>query len=105
MIRWKTSPEAIPSGVEIVVKKTKFLFDVPVTKDWLFYVFLFFLASNVINGISNVNSSGGLSTSSVGIISGLIDGAFRVILSWFPIVPIIYFIRKQVRKRRPSKDD
>ena len=87
------------------MKKTKFLFDVPVTKDWLFYVFLFFLASNVISGISNVNSSGGLSTSSAGIISGLIDGAFRVILSWFPIIPIIYFIRKAVRKRKPIKEN
>jgi hypothetical protein len=52
-----------------------------------------------------VSSSGGLSTSSAGIVSGLIDGVFRVILSWFPIVPIIYFIRKQVRKRKSNKDD
>jgi hypothetical protein len=87
------------------VKKTKFLFDLPVTKDWLFYVFLFILASNVINGVSNVSSSGGLSTSSAGVISGLIDGAFRVILSWFPIIPIIYFIRKQFRKRKPTGDN
>lgn len=86
------------------MKKTKFLFDVPVTKDWLFIVFLFILASNLISGFSNVNSSGGFSTSSAGIISGLIDGAFRVILSWFPIIPIIYLVRKQVRKRKPSQD-
>jgi len=85
------------------VKKTKFLFDVPVGKDWLFFVFLFILASNVISGFSNVSSSGGFSTSSGGIVSGLIDGAFRIVLSWFPIIPIIYAIRKQIRKRKPSQ--
>lgn len=89
--------------LEIVVKKTKFLFDVPVTKDWLFYVFLFILVSNVISGFSNVSASGGLSTSSAGIISGVIDGTFRVFLSWFPIIPIIYVIRKQTRKRKSNQ--
>jgi len=85
------------------VKKTKFLFDLPVTKDWLFYVFLVVLASNVINGLSNVSASGGFTTSGAGMLSGLIDGAFRVVLSWFPIVPIIYFIRKQIRKSKKDK--
>ena len=85
------------------MKKTKFLFDVPITRDWLFYVFLFILASNVINGFSNVSSSGGFSTSSAGIISGVLDGAFRVVFSWFPIIPIIYVIRKQIRKKKPSQ--
>ncbi len=85
------------------MKKTKFLFDVPVTKDWLFWIFSFVLLGNVVNGLSNVNASGGLSLNSAGIISGLIDGAFRVFLSWFPIIPIIYFIRKQVRKKNPTE--
>ncbi len=85
------------------MKKTKFLFDMPVTKDWLFWVFSFMLLGNVVNGLSNVNASGGLNLSSAGMISGLIDGAFRVFLSWFPIIPIIYFIRKQVRKKNPTE--
>ena len=85
------------------MKKTKFLFDVPVTKDWLFYVFLLILASNVVSGISNVSASGGITTTTGGLISGLTDGAFRVILSWFPIIPIIYLIRRQVRKVTGSK--
>jgi hypothetical protein len=89
--------------VEAVVKKTKLLFDLPVTKDWLFYVFLFLLAGNIMNGLSNVSASGGLSTSGAGMLSGLIDGAFRVLLSWFPVVPIIYFIRKQIRKSKKDK--
>jgi hypothetical protein len=88
--------------MEIKMKKTKFLFDLPITKDWLFYVFLLFLGVNVLNGLSNVSSSGGISSSSGGIISGLIDGAMRVLLSWFPIVPIIYFIRKKVREKNNS---
>ena len=86
------------------MKKTKFLFDLPITKDWLFYVFLLVLASNVVNGLSNVSASGGFTTSGFGILSGLIDGALRVLLSWFPIVPIIYFIRKQIRKSKKDKN-
>ena len=86
------------------MKKTKFLFDLPIAKDWLFYVFLFLLASNIINGLSNVSASGGLSSSGAGMLSGLIDGAFRVLLSWFPVVPIIYFIRKQIRKTKRDKN-
>jgi len=85
------------------MKKTKFLFDLPVTKDWLFYIFLFLLAGNIMNGLSNVSASGGLITSGAGMLSGLIDGSFRVLLSWFPVVPIIYFIRKQIRKSKKGK--
>jgi hypothetical protein len=84
------------------LKKTRFLFDQPVTKDWLFYVFLLSLASNVIGGLSNVSASGGISTSSFGLISGLFDAAFRVLFSWFPLIPIIYFIRKFIRNRKSN---
>ena len=87
------------------MKKTKFLFDTPVIKDWLFYLFLFSLASNIINGVTNVLESGGPALSTGGVISGLIDGAFRVILSWFPLIPIIYFIRKLIRKRTRLQEE
>jgi hypothetical protein len=87
------------------MKKTKFLFDTPLTKDWLFYIFLFFLASNVFNGASNVVESGGPVLTSAGIISGLLDGAFRVFLSWFPVIPLIYLVRKVIRSRkRPQQE-
>jgi len=86
------------------MKKTRFLFDSPVSRDWLFYVFLVFLAGNIYNGLANVSASGGLTLSSAGIVSGLIDGIFRILLSWFPVIPIIYIIRKQVRKSGPSKN-
>lgn len=82
------------------MRKTVFLFDKPVTKDWLFYVFTFFVASNIFNGVSNVVASGGPVLTSAGIISGLLDGAFRVFLSWFPLIPIIYFARKVIRSRK-----
>lgn len=87
------------------MRKTKFLFDVPITKDWLFYLFLIILASNIFNGLSNVSSSGGISTSTGGVLSGLIDGAFRIIFAWFPFVPIVYFIRQQIRKRKNRNSD
>lgn len=86
------------------MKKTRFLFDQPVTKDWLFYVFLLSLASNVIGGLSNVSASGGISTTSFGLVSGLFDAAFRILLSWFPIIPIIYVIRKFIRNRKSHGD-
>jgi|GEM_PF-6616148 hypothetical protein len=84
----------------IGMKKTRFLFDLPIYKDWLFYVFLFILLANVSNGLTNVAESGGPSLSTGGIVSGLFDAMFRVLLSWFPYVPVIYFIRKLIRKYR-----
>lgn len=85
------------------MKKTKFLFDLPVTKDWLFYLFIFILLFNFSNAISRVNESGGVSTSTFGILSGVLDLAFQIFAAWFPIVPIVYFIRKQIRKSKRDK--
>ena len=87
------------------MKETKYLFDVPVKKDWLFYVFLVVLVSNIIGGLTNVVASGGLSLSSGGILSGTIDAVFKILLSWFPLIPIIYIIRKQVRKKKSIQDN
>ncbi len=87
------------------MKETKYLFDVPVKKDWLFYVFLVVLVSNIIGGLANVVASGGLSLSSGGILSGTIDAIFKILLSWFPLIPIIYIIRKQVRKKKSIQDN
>ena len=86
------------------MKKTKFLFNVPLTRDWLFYLFLLILLFNFSNAISRVNSSGGISTSTFGALSGILDAAFQVFAAWFPIVPIIYFIRKQIRKSKKDKN-
>lgn len=88
------------------MKKTRFLFDKPVTNDWLFYVFLVIFALNIISGLSNVTNSGGFTSSPGGVLSGLIDGLFRIIFSWFPFIPIIYLIRKLIRKRiQKDKND
>jgi hypothetical protein len=84
--------------------RTRFLFDIPVYKDWMFYIFLLFLIVNVSSGLSNVADSGGITTSGTGLISGTFDGAFRVLFSWVEITPI-YFIRKLVRKRRLVQHD
>ena len=85
------------------MKKTRFLFDLPVTKDWLFYVFIAILIVNFTNAISRVNESGGVSTSTFGILSGVADLAFQIFAAWFPVVPIVYFIRKQIRKSKKDK--
>jgi len=85
------------------VKKTKFLFDLPVTKDWMFWVFIVISISGIFSALQNVANSGGLSTSPGGVSSGLIDGAFRVFTAWVWIVPI-YFIRKFIRKRKNTQN-
>jgi hypothetical protein len=87
------------------MKKTLFLFEKPVTSDWLFWVFAVFLCVNVLSGVSNVVNSGGLVFSTGGIISGLLDGLFRVVLSWFPLIPIIHLVRRLIRKLRKSGSD
>lgn len=85
------------------MRKTKFLFDLPVTKDWLFYLFIFILLFNFSNAISRVNESGGISTSTFGVLSGVADMAFQIFAAWFPVVPIVYFIRRQIRKSKRDK--
>ena len=82
------------------MKKSIFLFEKPLTSDWIFWVFTALLAVNVLSGVSNVVNSGGPTLSTGGIISGLIDGLFRVLLSWFPFIPILYVIRKLIRRLR-----
>jgi len=89
-------------SIEGKALQTLFLFDRPLSGDWLFYVFLVIALANVVNGISNVMESGGFTLDSFGLVSGLLDGAFRIFFSWFPIVPIAYSIRKIVRKKRNS---
>jgi hypothetical protein len=98
-------------GEEVVsvspMNRTGFLlFDKPFSRDWLFYVFLFSLASNLVNGLNNVSQSGGFTMNSYGgVASGLFDGLFRVFLSWFPLIPILYFVRKSVRLIRSKRSD
>lgn len=87
------------------MKKTVFLFEKPVTSDWLFWVFTVIVSLNVLSGVSNVVNSGGLVLSTGGIISGIFDGLLRVILSWFPFIPIIHLVRKLIRKLRKSGGD
>jgi len=82
------------------MKKTKFLFNSPVLKDWLFYLFLLILIGNLSNSISRVNDSGGINTSIFSVFSGLLDFSFQIFASWFPVVPIVFFIRKWLSKRK-----
>ncbi len=80
------------------MKKTRFCFDLPVTKDWLFYVFLFSLASIVLGSIRD-----GAADNEITL--GLADVVFRIFTSWFPLIPIIYWIRKFIRKKKLKSDD
>jgi len=82
------------------MKQTKFLFDTPVTKDWLFWIFIAIAGLNALNAIQRVNQSGGINTSSFSLLSGLIDALFNILVAYILVIPI-YFIRKAIRK---SKD-
>ena len=84
------------------MKKSKFLFDVPVTKDWLFWIFIVLTTFNAIGALSAVSKSGGISTSSGGIISGLIDAAFTLLSAYIFVIPV-YWIRKFVRNRNSNE--
>ncbi len=84
------------------MKKTKYLFDSPVMRDWLFWVFCLFLLANAVNALQRVSNSGGINFSPVSAISGTIDAAVQVLITWVMILPI-YLIRKSIRKRK-NKD-
>lgn len=81
------------------MKQTKFLFDKPVTKDWLFWVFIVIAALNGINAFQGVTKSGGVNTSTYSLVSGSIDGLFVLFSAFIWVVPI-YVIRKLIRKSR-----
>lgn len=80
------------------MKQTKFLFDNPVTKDWLFWVFVALATLSAVGAIQRVNESGGVNTSTFSLLSGTID-ALVVIFSTYLLVIPIYLVRKFVRKR------
>jgi hypothetical protein len=80
------------------VKQTKFLFDNPVTKDWLFWVFVALATLSGVGAIQRVNESGGVNTSSFSLLSGSID-ALVVIFSTYIFVIPIYLVRKYIRKK------
>jgi len=84
------------------MKQTKFLFDKPVTKDWLFWVFIAIAALNGINAFQGVTQSGGVNTSTFSLVSGTIDGLFVLLSAFIWVVPI-YFIRKLIRKSKNKR--
>jgi hypothetical protein len=81
------------------MKQTKFLFDKPITKDWLFWVFIILAALNGINAFQGVTQSGGVNTSTFSLVSGTIDGLFVLFSAFIWVIPI-YFIRKLIRKSK-----
>lgn len=85
------------------MKKTKFLFDLPVTKDWLFWIFIVFAGANALNAIQRVNQSGGVDTSSFSLLSGIIDAIFNILFAYILVIPI-YLIRKVIRKSKKSEE-
>ena len=80
------------------MKQTKFLFDNPVTKDWLFWVFVTLVALNGVSAIQRVNESGGVNTSTFSLLSGSIDALFVIFSTYIFVIPI-YLVRRFIRKK------
>ena len=89
----KTS-ELSQDKMSVEARKTILLFNKPVTGDWLFWVFIVTLASSSLSGLPNILNF------SNGFISGVFGILFLLIFAWFPLIPVIYFIRKLVHKRK-----
>ena len=83
-------------------KKSRLMFDLPIFSDWLFYLFLFFLFANWSGSFLRVQESGGVNTSTFSLVSGSIDAAFGLLISWIMVVPF-YLIRRIFRKIRTTK--
>jgi len=80
------------------MKQTKFLFDNPVTKDWLFWVFVTLAALSGVSAIQRVNESGGVNTSTFSLLSGSIDALFVIFSTYIFVIPI-YLVRRFIRKK------
>ena len=86
------------------MRQTKFLFDTPVTKDWLFWVFVVLAGLNGINAFQGVSQSGGVNTSTFSLVSGTIDGLLVLFSAYIWVVPI-YFVRKLIRKNKDKSNE
>jgi len=56
-------------------RKSRFMFDLPIFTDWLFYLFIFLLLSNWYGSFQSVQQSGGVNTSTFSLVSGSLDAA------------------------------
>ena len=80
-------------------RKSRFMFDLPVFSDWLFYLFIFFLLSNFYGSYQAVQQSGGVNTSTFSLISGSLDAAFGLLISWIMVAPV-YWVRRFLRSKK-----
>ena len=80
-------------------RKSRFMFDLPFFTDWLFYLFIFFLLSNFYGSYQAVQQSGGVNTSTFSLVSGSLDAAFGLLISWIMVAPV-YWIRRFLRSRK-----
>ncbi len=102
----RLTPQEYISGNELGaemsnVKKSRFMFDLPVFGDWLFYLFIFFLFANWFGSFSRVQESGGINTSTFSLVSGSIDAVFGFFISWIMVAPF-YWVRRLIRRVRSN---
>jgi len=84
----------------------KLLFKRPVTRDWVFYVYLVSLVFDSLGSISKVVGQGGpFLNNSASVVSGSIDALMHLLVSYILVLPIL-IVRRIIDARRPrSKTD
>jgi hypothetical protein len=83
----------------------KLLFKRPITKDWVFYVYLVSVAIDSLGSISTVLGQGGpFLDNSASVVSGSIDALSHLLISYVLVFPIL-IIRRVIAAGRSRKTD
>jgi hypothetical protein len=81
----------------------KLLFKRPITRDWIFYVYLVFLVIDSLGSMSKVVGQGGpFLDNSVSVVSGSIDALTHLIVSYLLVLPIL-IVRRIIEASRSRK--
>jgi hypothetical protein len=79
------------------MKKRTLFFDSPVTNDWLFWLFVVFSGSGLLNAIVDYN---GARINTFNAVAITIDIIFVVLITWVILVLPISLIRSLMRRKK-----
>jgi hypothetical protein len=82
-------------------KNVRFMFNQSLRSDFIFWLFVLLVVANIASAISNTMASGGIDTSIISVISGVLDFTLRIIVAYLYVLPIL-LIRKLIRRMRTN---